>query len=286
MGGVGNQMFQYALGRTLSEKYNQPLKFDLSYFHRDFEKIGLPRRTMDLDIFNFNISIASQKEIDFFLKNPASLTERVKRKLSTTFNPRRYIHEHQFNFIPEILEQSGNVYLEGYWQSEKYFKGIAELLRQEFELNLMATEETNYLLKEIQDSESICINIRRQEFVSLSLPNYFVGLEYYNRAIKLIKEKVDRPYFYIFSDDLKWVRESFVIENSTIVGEKFYGLKYGTYLKLMSSCKHFIIPNSSFAWWASWLGNYPSKNVIAPDAWFRDSTIDTTDLIPSNWLRV
>ena len=136
----------------------------------------------------------------------------------------------------------------------------------------------------------VSINVRRGDFVQHSVSSSFHGfrgLEYIYDAVNLIKSKVDKPHFYVFSDDIEWCAENIKTDDPlTIVDHTHAGKKFADYLHLMKECKHFIIPNSSFAWWAAWLSENHAKIVIAPKKWLNDSAIDTSDVTPAGWYRI
>ena len=141
------------------------------------------------------------------------------------------------------------------------------------------------MLDDIQNSNSILINIRRTDYLNTSFHGVF-GSDFVNDAVAMIKEKVENPKFFIFSDDVDWCRDNLHVENSVLVDHTYAGKKFETYLQLMVNCKHFIIPNSTFAWWAAWLCNNPNKIVIAPQKWFAQNT--PTDIIydEMGWIRI
>jgi hypothetical protein len=113
-----------------------------------------------------------------------------------------------------------------------------------------------------------------------------MGTDYISNAKKIVESKVENPHYFIFSDDVEWCKENIKFENMTLVDHSYKGDRFSYYLQLMSNCKHFIIPNSSFAWWSAWLNTNQDKVVVAPKQWFTDSNINTNDLIPSSWIRI
>jgi hypothetical protein len=289
-GGLGNQMFQYALGRMLALKNNTDLKLDLALL-RD----RTPRRTQsnfvfrnyDLDIFAIKAQIARRSHLPFRYR--FYLFGRFKHRLDAL--RRRYIHnpasEKAFcSFDPSILSIGPDAYLEGYWQSPKYFKDIDDVIRNDFKLKGPLSEKSQKLMEEIGSCASLCVNVRRGDFVTSDFHGTF-GKDYYDRGIERILKTQRIEKIYIFSDDVSWCREHLRFPFPTVVVDHEYaGEKFGEYLALMSACKHFIIPNSSFAWWAAWLSTDREKLVIAPNQWFLDTSIDTSDLIPENWERI
>jgi hypothetical protein len=286
-GGLGNQMFQYATAKRLAHQNNSELKLDISHYDNLVLPNGLPYRSFDLPIFNIKESIATTDEINLFKNNPNSFFKKIQRKIRNKIIPYTSIYEPHFHFFSELLYIKGNIYIDGYWQSEKYFKDIEDVIRKNFELEVTLTAEGLELLNKIKSTNAICLNIRRQEFASNVHVDQFIGLEYIDKAIQMILKKVDQPHFFIFSDELSWCKQHLKTNESyTFVEEHLYGEKFKDCLFFMTSCKHYIIPNSTFGWWAAWLNARPDKIVIAPDKWLKDKSKDTKDLLPESWIRL
>jgi hypothetical protein len=284
-GGIGNQMFQYAAGRGLANRNSCELKIDISHFNNLVLPNGLPYRSFDLSIFHIRADVASEKEIKLYGDEPHSIFKRGVKKIKNLIVPYVVLNEPHFHFYPEFMKAKGNIYIEGYWQSEKYFKEIEHEIRNDFIIKTTLNQEGNRLLKKIMSTNSICLNIRRKEFATNQYINQFVGLNYICDAVELMASKIENPHFFIFSDELAWVKQNVKIShNYTIVEENLYGDKFRDCLFLMTSCKHFVIPNSTFGWWGAWLGDNPNKIVIAPKQWFRDDSKSTSDLFPENWI--
>ena len=200
-------------------------------------------------------------------------------------------------FDPMVLKAGKNVYLEGYWQSEKYFKEIEYIIRKDLIIKPNLKGRNKDIAKKIVSENSISLHIRRGNYVAN--PEIFkvhgtCEQEYYYEAIDYITENVKEPYFYIFSDEIEWAKDNFKIEyahtfvdiNIGFDGENYQDEKNYEDLRLMSLCKHNIIANSSFSWWGAWLNQNPEKIVIAPKKWFNDESLDTSDLIPNSWIRI
>ena len=139
-------------------------------------------------------------------------------------------------------------------------------------------------------TDSICVNVRRTDYVTVQSAietHGFVGKGYYDRGIGQIAPRLKNPHIFVTSDDLEWCRGNLRFEYpTTILGHEYKGYKFGEELTLMARCKHFLIPNSTFAWWAAWLSSSQGKIVVCPKDWFRDSLIDSSDLMPSEWIRI
>ena len=286
-GGLGNQMFQYAAGKVLAVKNNTELKLDINHYKIKTLPHGLPYRTYDLSVLNIEENIATDKEIALFKKESADFIKRNIRKAKNIIAPYKIIYEPHFHYYSELITMKGNIYMDGYWQSEMYFKDIENIIRKEFTIKTTLTNEANEMLGKINNTNSVCLNIRRQEFASNPYLNLFTGTEYIYKAVEYFNNKINNPHYFIFSDELDWVKENVKLtEPYTIVESNLYGDKFRDCLYLMSSCKHFIIPNSTFGWWAAWLNGDVDKLVVAPERWFSDDVRNTKDLIPEKWIRL
>jgi len=263
IGGLGNQMFQYAAARRAAYVHSTTLKLDISAFN--WYKL----RKYSLNHFNIIENIATADDIAQFKG--------------------QIIKQNFFHFNPDILKVPKDVYLDGYWQSEKYFADIEDIIRKEFRTKYELYGKNKELASYIQNCTSVSLHIRRGDYVSDPQTNSVHGtctLDYYQRCISKLLEKITDPHFFIFSDDPKWVianlhldyPTTFVIHNGL---EKDF-----EDLRLMSMCKHNIICNSSFSWWGAWLNANPGKMIFAPDQWFRSEKLYTGDLMPSTWQRI
>ncbi|MDF2455962.1 MAG: hypothetical protein K0R51_1955 [Cytophagaceae bacterium] len=280
-GGLGNQMFQYAMGRALSELHESPLELDLDFLlDRSIKSDTFTFRGYDLDVFSLQVEIADKgQEFKYSAQT-------VWDKIKSGFKTKHRYKEPFFQYDANALLQQPDVYLDGYWQSPNYFKNIEQQLRLDFKFRYPIGKDSEPLHDKINTTDSICVNIRRDDFLTNSYHGV-CGMNYFNPAIELMTEKLDNPHLFVFTDDHQWCIDHFKSDiPMDIVGVEHNGVKYSNKLQLMTSCKHFIIPNSTFAWWAVWLSNKKDSLVIAPKNWFADPSIDTSDLIPAHWLRV
>ena len=286
-GGLGNQMFQYAFGKSLAIKLDTPLYFDTSCFELENEKSD-KMRPYQLDLFNLPIKFAKKNIINQFL-NPSKFQRGLNK---FRFLKKTYFKEYSFLFDPKVNTQSPSVYFEGYWQSEKYF-ATSDSIKQAFNFKKSLNYESERLKLEIfQKENSVSIHVRRGDYI-LSPQNIQLHgtctIDYYKNAINLIREYVNKSFFYFFSDDPKWVEQNLVsdLTNYTIVKHN-QGADSWQDMALMSKCKHHIIANSSFSWWGAWLNPSPNKIVIAPKNWFAkpDLNQQSETLIPGNWIRI
>jgi len=288
-GGLGNQLFQYALGRRVSERNKVPLKLDLSAF----ETYKLHKYSL----FNFDIceNIATAKDLKKIkqLRSGAGLFCKISRfKERMAPNMLKYhIIQKNVGFEPHVMNMGGEIYLEGYWQSEKYFKDIEEIVRKEFFIKTVPSEENKKIGSQIAGSDSISIHVRRSDYVNDSRTNNVHGacsIEYYKAAIAKITQGIKKPVFYVFSDDHEWTRKELKINYPAVYVENNNAEKNYEDLRLMSLCKHNIIANSSFSWWGAWLNENPDKVVIAPAEWFNSKVIkyDIGDIVPQSWIKM
>lgn len=281
-GGLGNQMFQYAFGRALATELKKELVIDLEFLLDRSPKQNFIFRDFDLDLFH--------------LKKYSVLNDQKKKKFykSSIFNKKPvFFNEISFNFQDFSSVLTGKkIYIDGYWQSYKYFQKIENELRKEFTFKIPLTEDQQLLKSKIQSSTSVCINFRRTDFVTITSAIQTHGIpsiEYYHKALELLQQKIGNELeLFVFSDDIPWCEKNFKTPFSTffVSHNQYKGERFSAYLQLMKSCKHFIIPNSTFAWWAAWLGESHDKIVITPENWFADKTLQsqTQDLRPESWI--
>lgn len=289
IGGLGNQMFQYAVGRRAACVNNTILKLDITGYEEQEE---MTPREYQLNIFNIQENFASPEEITKLKTSFKNINIKYFRKIYRYIflrQRRSRVREKQFNFDPNILKVPDNVYLEGFWASEKYFQDIEYIIRQEFTFKKKPDGINKKIVKQIEESQSISIHIRRGDYVfDKKTSDYHgaCGFDYYSMAAETVVKKITNPHFFIFSDDPEWVKEKFHLKyQNTIIDNNILQKDYED-LRLMSLCEHNIIANSSFSWWGAWLNRNSDKIVITPKKWFADSSIDTNDLIPQGWIRL
>jgi hypothetical protein len=204
------------------------------------------------------------------------------------FIPETCIDEKHFNFDSRILELSGTAYLNGYWQSEKYFMDAGDAIRSDFDLSCGPSPVSERIAGSIANSQSVSIHVRRGDYVTNSAVGGYHGeqrLDYYLASIKHIAQNVRSPHFFVFSDDPVWCRTNLKLEHPVIYVDHNGPETAYEDMWLMSLCKHHVIANSSFSWWGAWLCRNPEKIVIAPKKWFVDESINTIDLVPDTWIR-
>lgn len=286
MGGLGNQLFQYALGRNLAISHNTSLLLDISFYENTIN------RTFDINNFRISNQYCDSKEIILLRSDSKYLT--IKSYIQNFFpnfskTKLQHIKEHSFNFDPKILELPDNVYLEGYWQSEKYFKQIESTIRSEFELIDPEIGIPEQLKEEILNSNSVSVHFRRGDYVSNPSTYQTHGIcsiQYYYKAIRMISDLINNPVFYVFSDDIDWVKTNFRCDSDLRYIQGDSSNSHIIDFSLMRLCKHHIIANSTFSWWAAWLGANSNKKIFAPKKWFNDIFHDTRDIYPDTWIKL
>lgn len=283
--GLGNQMFQYAFGYVISQKKDQVLKLNISSFETD------DLRNYGLGLYNINTILATKKEVGRLKYKNENLFNKILRMLKTAPTPlsETYYKEQHFSFNENVYDLNGDIYFEGFWQSEKYFKEYREDILRQFILRDKIHLQSQKYKQKMKDSESVSLHIRRGDYITnthLDSGHGTCTLEYYRNALLKIEEETKNPQFFIFSDDLDWAKKNFsLIDNITFV-ELANDVPDHEEMCLMSLCKHNIIANSTFSWWGAWLNQNPDKIVIAPKQWLNDPSLDTSDVVPEDWIRL
>jgi len=298
-------MFQFALYRNLRDR-----RSDVFLDIHEYEEAR--ERSFDLDKafaiayrrFDYPILIWPLVNFDRYMnakgkrtsgvrglfgKVSGGLSRRAENLYLSTFE---HISDRQF-FDPGYLSGIGRAYLEGYWQSPRYFEEGD--IRRAFSFSKPADPSVALLLERIQSSHSIAIHFRRGDYAENPALTMIYGNictpAYYARAADLAMRRVGNPTFFVFSDDIEWVRhQSFVRELGNIVEVEINHRNSWTDMMLMSKCKHNIVANSSYSWWAAWLNDNPSKMVICPSKWvnegYEDKLSDLSEILPRDWIKI
>lgn len=283
-GGLGNQLFQYALGRNLSLTRQAVVKYDLSWFGTQ------TKRKYDLGNYRVTVNFATSEKAAALQR-----CERKTGKLAFVHNllyadDTVYIKERSFRFDPAILTTTPPAYLDGSWQSEKYFAEVADTIRRDFTLINPATGVNAEMLAAIRRTRAIAVHVRRGDYATDKTTKVFHGLttlSYYQQALEKIQTIEPSSKIFVFSDDHAWVKSNLRFHLPTVFVDH-NSPKSGHHedLRLMAACRHQVIANSSFSWWGAWLNPHPQKVVIAPKKWFNDPTINTDDLLPASWITI
>ena len=280
-GGLGNQLFQYATGRTIALATGRDLLLDTSAYRED------RLRSYQLDRFAIAARPLRRGDVPYLKLRRSRLGAILPRRSRVEIV--REAFPARVPVWPEApVDDAGTPYLIGYWQSERYFAPIADTIRREVRVNAAPEGRNARLLDEIAASDAVAIHVRRGDYVSNPAATAYhglCGLDYYRAAIRRLAGSVPRPHCFVFSDDLDWVRANLDTGHPTT----FVGHNTDTPwedLRLMAACRHFIVANSSFSWWGAWLGEWPGKQVIAPARWFQADHGGEGEIVPAGWLRM
>ena len=286
MGGLGNQLFQYAIGRRLAHETGQPCKLDVTGYTTD------TLRRYSLSPFNVQPEVATLEEIGLLKPLAPVPGARLSpsRLLRTWQYSRTWIRERTpYVYDLEAVQARGDVYLEGYWANEKYFKSIESVIREAFTVKSDPEGDNLAMARAIQGVASVCLHVRRGDYATDAVTRSLHGLaplEYYREAVARLTATVRDPHFFVFSDDPDWVLQHLRLECPTTYVTHNKADKDYEDLRLMTLCRHHIIANSSFSWWGAWLGKHPGQMVFAPAKWLNRPEIDTRDATPADWSRV
>ncbi len=285
IGGLGNQLFQYAAGKALAQHHNVDFCIDTT----PFKSYSL--HDCDLNFLKITAPEVSEQQMkEFCIKKYSTFKKTIYRNLNFLISPKRntYYEETFPEYNNRFFDLPPHIYLSGYFQSEKYFERITHIIKQEFVLKQNLTN-TNGVIDDIKNTNSVSIHFRRGNYATNDgIRNIFglVGLEYYKQAVENILSSVKNPHFFIFTNDSEWVKSNFKIEDYPVTYVSDLGFKNHEELFAMSLCKHNIIANSTFSWWAAWLNNNPDKMIVSPDEWFKWKKIRNKDLLPKDWIKI
>lgn len=281
-GGLGNQLFQYAVGRSLAIRNQRNLRLDRRFLD------GANNATYGLHQFNIDASLSGIE--DGIKRPPLKRDHKIAYYLwrHLRLAPKRFV-ERNLSFEPRLLEPISNIYLEGYWQSERYFSDIAETIRNDLKIITTPSQQNAEVLEKIYASPAVSLHVRRGDYLHpvTQAVHGSCKTSYYLNAVRLIAEKTKvEPVVYAFSDEPEWVRENLRLPFETHVVSHNGPDKNYEDLRLMSACRHHVIANSSFSWWGAWLNASTSKVVVAPIRWFADPSLSNPDIVPTSWQRL
>jgi len=285
-GGLGNQLFQYAAGRALALRTQTELRLDLGQLGDG------AYRPYRLGIFDLEARPARRSEVPFEFRQPhrSPFARRIFGRLPQRFLEQiavgpRVVRENSFAFDESVARATGDVYLVGFWQSPRYFEDAVHVIRSDLELSPQRVDVRASLAAEVSQHGTVSVHVRRGDYVSSPLMSA-CSAAYYERALELLATRVVVRKVYVFSDDIEWARKELRLAAPTVfVSESDAGSDIADFF-LMSQCQHHVIANSSFSWWAAWLGRHLDGHVVSPLRWFNDATVDTRDLRPADWLVV
>lgn len=284
MGGLGNQMFQYAVGLAAAKRLDTKLLLDTSSY--DNQLPGDTPRHYELNCFILEPEIIPKEKLDNLLAPKPTILNQIKSKLGKQTELTE-LAEKSPGFEKKLLNTKDNTYLNGWWQCPKYFENIKATLVHNFVPKNQLSPDANEYLGKILASNSCSLHVRRGDYVTNPNANKFHGLapmEYYAKSSSNILSTNPDTTFFIFSDDIAWCKENLSLKNCVFIEGKT--LKPEEEIFLMSKCKNNIIANSSFSWWGAWLNTNENQTVIAPKQWFIGSDADTSYMMPEGWTRL
>ena len=287
MGGLGNQMFQYAFARSLALRNGSALRLSRYKFRGDHFKRYYALNNLSLPD---EVSLMTAAE-EFLSRKKFNMLRKI-HKLTTRseddfFTDKIINFDDYDRFEPELTRPGfvkGNLIVAGYFQAWRYFTDYDEEIKRELRVSTPPSKDNAAMMKELASCESVCVHVRRGDYLSLGWSSV-CDYEYYRRAIEYISEKVHDPVFYFFSNDhteIEWLKNNWSFDGFNV---KYVDLDNPDYeeLRLMYSCKHFIIANSSFSWWGCYLGDNPGKIVCVPSRWIDDRPTREMNLLMPDW---
>ena len=280
IGGLGNQMFQYAFAKALEQRGNN-VKIDISAYD-NYKLHG----GYQLDLYNIDLRISTKEEnAGYFHKNFLS-----NFFMNLGFNFLKKTKEKNLLFDKTLLSLDKDQSIEGYFQSEKYFIDIRDIIINQFILKSDLSNYSKSILKLIKTSENSCsVHVRRGDFIN-EINQKIHGscnLEYYVSAIQKIQKFNKKINFFVFSDDINWCKKNLKFKNVIIINSNEKRIPHED-VHLMSLCNHNIISNSTFGWWGAWLNQNEIKKVIAPNRWFLNDKLELQSkfIVCDSWIKI
>ncbi len=281
MGGLGNQMFQYAAGRALSLKHHVPLLCDEEFLNRN-PKGAYTQRRPELHQVKIKAETASRNILKNFQQD--NFWDKIFRRKDA--EPDVLIEGQAVN--SRFFTVGKQVYLNGFWQSEEYFANYRPALLHEFQPAYDLDETAKKYLHQIRNCNAVSIHVRRGDYVQHPGANQFhglIGMQYYTKAIEHVRHLKESCHFFIFSDDLPWCKQNFNFLDKITFVESNSDFSF-TDMYLMKHCRHHIIANSSYSWWGAWLCEEPGNITVAPGQWLMDKNLSTEKIYCKNWIRI
>ncbi|MBQ8862930.1 MAG: alpha-1,2-fucosyltransferase [Clostridia bacterium] len=291
-GGFGNQLFQYAFGYSMAKRHNTELFVDCGFFSDEYLSKNARFTKQKPFILNNNLNCIVgnlegnlKKKIDFIQDKNINRLIRLPNHFSIDIGEGvRYVKETRNLFDDYFMRTYDcDVYYDGYWQCERYFADFKEELVPQL-MPVLDTSKYTDILNKIFDENSVAIHIRRGDYSNskFNLGNlYLLPMNYYDKAIEEISRQIVNPRFYFFSNDIEYVKNYFGDRDDFFYLSGTDGINTIDEFYMMSCCKHQIIANSTFSWWAAWLNKNVNKCVYSPSGWFGNK-----DIIPRSWEKI
>jgi hypothetical protein len=312
-GGLGNQLFQFAAARSLAARCGAQLILDATVFTLPHErrKFALGPYPISAKVISDGYAYPPTRPVVTLPRPPGEdaprigLVDRILYKIGRSGDMvkgamsaaasglrrlagqppgLRVFVEKSFDYDSAFTRLGARTYLEGYWQSERYFAEIGDTVRRELALPYAPNAANAQWLARVRESNAVCVHVRRGDYLLIDhfSQHGVCSPDYYARAMRLIAERVENPQFFVFSDDLEWCRRHITGANVSFVDANPADAAHDE-LKLMAACRHHVIANSSLSWWGAWLARHERQIVIGPDPWF-SAVRKTPDLFPDGWI--
>jgi hypothetical protein len=292
MGGLGNQMFEYAAGLSLARKRRTVLKLDTSFYHEH----DVDDRHYSLDCLNVPAQFATADEV-WRLNGKLGRKQEMAKRILTALGQRRLAdlmtvtgrahYQKQWTYYPEFHDLPDNTWLHGNYQSEKFFAPVSDLLRHQFTFRYPPTPAVEAMAVKIRSGPSVAVHFRRGDYTGQYAAIGALSADYYDRGIAFLRGQLPRATtYYFFSDEIEAVEREYRPDVPHVFVKCFDHANYYDKIRLMALCDHNIIANSTFSWWSAWLNANPEKSVIAPKCWFADGHHPDSDICPASWTKV
>jgi hypothetical protein len=289
LGGLGNQLFQYAAARALAKRLDARLILDCTAIAGAARRFVLDRYPIDAEIVRavpgklrgrrFRLPGALGSRLSDAFHDHVPTTYRIDGHRFKVFSEKRW-----FKYDPMFERLAGSIYLDGYWQSYRYFENVVDLIRAEIHPTTPPSDANRTWLARIESANAVCLHVRRGDYLPQAGPPIVCTRSYYDDAIKHIRRFLQQPQIFVFSDDIAWCRHTFDAPDTAFVDANGPDEAVDD-LHLMAACRHHIIANSSLSWWGAWLGGHPAQVVIAPQPWLPGWPA-AVELLPPHWIKL
>lgn len=279
-------MFQYAAGRALSLEKGTNLRLDIGGFDRYRLHHGFELHR----VFNVPVEIATSRDLSSVLgwRSVWPFRGALNRRAMFWLRGHRFAVEEGGEPATNLLKRPGDCYIQGYWQSERYFEKVSDVIRRDFSFRVPMNSKNLMTVRQIEGCNAVSLHVRRGDYATNPTTMAIHGLcsvAYYREAIAFLNRRMDNPVYFVFSDDASWARAELGGQTNMRFVKHNVGNESYNDMRLMAACTHHIIANSSFSWWGAWLNSNRNKIVIAPKRWFA-SDRKAEGLIPKSWIQI
>jgi hypothetical protein len=288
-GGLGNQLFQYATGRAFADRSGAQLLLDISWY--GIEDYSGTTRELSLPNFNINAKIAEPQVVESAFR-PRILWRLFRTVVGRDLRLRRRVIDEscRHSLLRHPSGKLRTVLLRGYWQDESYFADKRSRIREELTLRKPLPQWAQLVQQKIRETRSVGIHVRRGDYVTNRNLTKTYGVcspDYFRRSVEALSSDPQHFDYFVFSDDPAWVACNLLLPGRAHIVSGQIPSSPEIELTLMKSCNHFILSNSTFGWWAAWLGEEEDTTVCTPSPWFVSPEREAHErIVPPRWLRV